>query len=210
MPRRGFSLIELLVVVVILGILFALYMPVLGKARQAAEKTAGGEAVRHEGLSRFAERANEARRKAPRPPTRAECREAFRYAVDTGDGESLVTRPLYVCMDEREFRAYYHTVINPAMSGPLEIRRGLLVARDPEGIEYRLTPVTANVTDLAHFGRFPALWEFLSTNLGDTTLSGRTVGVAWNDGTFERIRYGSGFPASRAVAEAGAAYMRSR
>ena len=184
----GFSLVELLVVLAIISILMAMFAATLSKVRQRAMQIAYAEAMRQDRIGRLAEDANIVRRE-PRPrPGRAACRAAYRQVLKTAKGEGLVTELRYIVRNEAEFRAYWHTLINPAAAAPLEYDgAGNLLARDPEGRVFELPPVPRNAWELVdRYASVPVMWEFLATDMGNTTLTGLACSVVYSDGRIER------------------------
>jgi len=203
--RKGFSLVELLVVVAIISILMALYMGTLHKAMGKARRVAKEQGHRQEYLGRMADNANIARDSGAQwstpsgGPGRADCRAAYRQKLeDTG---SFATELLYVVKSEEEFRAYWNTVVNPEATDPLTIEGGVLVAQDPEGNTYLLPVIRDFHEAAARYGVFPVAWEFLSTDMGNTTLDGIGTSVLYSDGHIAYKRYPTGYPACKSVAE---------
>lgn len=191
---RGFSLIETLVVMAIIAILMALYLPVLAKAMRKAEEVAVKEGGRQQFIGRMADNANSAGRSDARPDREA-CRAAFRRKVD----DVIATEVLYVVTNDDEFRAYYYTIINPAQTGPLVYSSGgEVIVQDDLGNSYTL-PAVDNVID--DHPTFPLGWEFISTNLQDTSSGTIGTNVLYSDGHVVYVRYPEGYPASPTVAE---------
>jgi len=201
--KRGFSLVELLVVLAIISILMAMYLSTFSKVRQKAHQIAYVEAMRQRHLGELADGANIAYRE-PRPrPGRAECRAAYRRTLRTGKNEMLVTELRYVVLDEPEFAAYWHTLIDPDASAPLEYdASGNLLAADPEGNTFSLPPVPNNAWELLDdYPSFAVMWEFLATDMGNTTLTGLNCAVLYTDGHVDRVRYPGKYPVCPTVAE---------
>jgi prepilin-type N-terminal cleavage/methylation domain-containing protein len=196
-PQRGHSLIELLICVTIIGILMALYMPVLAKARRKAVQVAGGEAMRQKRIAKEADGANSVRPPSvDNLPDRDACRNAYLQILQTGKHEIFVTELLYAIDGEAEFAAYWHTLINPSASGPLEFDGGVLLAKDEVGTEFRLKALGAALPDSG-----PVLWDFLSTNMADTTMTGLGINVHYADGRTAFMKYPGAYPCCATVAE---------
>lgn len=199
---RGFSLLELLVVVAIISILMAFYMSTLGKARQKALNVVQAEGLRQRHIGRMADNANSGGMTYPEPPDREACRAAYRQIIALSEGDSAITVPLYVVRDDAEFGAYWHTLIDPEASEELDFQGNTLLAKDDAGEVYPLTPMPDDPMDLAEKGLLvPVVWEFLSTKPDEMTGDGFGINVGYSDGHVVHFRYPGEFPATRTVAE---------
>lgn len=196
--RRGFSLLETLISIAIIMILVGMTLPVLSRARQKALQVAEKEGLRQLTISALAGwgKSNDGSREA--------CREAFRQEIRAGKNSMVITEMLYVVTDVAEFRAYFHTLIDSAASGPLEFDDyGNLLAADEEGQVYALPPMRID----GSIGTVPVAWTFLSSNMAHN--SSGTIGteVVYSDGHVQYIRYHDGFPALPAVASLSNKFM---
>jgi len=204
--RDGFSLVELLIVVAIIGILVSMYLGVLGRARAKAKLIASSEAVRQRHLGRLAKNANIAERGEVEKPGRDECRDAYREMLDTGSGPALTTFLLYEVRSEEEFRAYWYTLIDPNVSEPLEFDGGKLVARNEDGDEYELPVLDENRTK----GElFPIGWGFLSTDMSEMDSGSLGANVLYSDGHIEYMPYPNNYPVCPIVAELSHEFVQS-
>lgn len=197
--RRGHSLVESLVVIAIIAILFATQAPALSRAVRAARQMEAQHSIRQEGIGRMADNANSDRTYRRASVTRDEARAAFRRAVKVAQGEILVTEMLYEVRTEAEFRAYWHTLIDPAASAALEFDGGYLEARDPEsGETFELRPVEESFMPSGDYVR---MWEFLTTRGDSSTASTGRITIMKANGQIDALRYPGEFPAVRVVAE---------
>ena len=203
--RQGFSLLELLICVTIIGILMMLYLPVLGKAKQKAVHTAEKEGLRQHHIGRMADGANTGSTLTS-IPDRDECREAFRHTIRVGKHDMIVTELRYVVQTEAEFRAYYHTLIEPASTDPLEYdRRGNLVATDPEGNTFALRPMDL----LTEQEVVVVAWSFLSSDMSESSSGAFGAEVIYSDGRVRFVRYKETFPAVPTVAILSHKFMQT-
>lgn len=194
--RQGFSLIELLICIGIIGILMALYLPVLSKARHKAVQVAEKEGLRQHHLGKVADGAN-AGTTLTSLPDREECVEAFRHEVDLGKHEMVVTELRYAVQNEDEFRAYYHTLINPDNTTPLEYDEfGSLLAQDPDGNTYALRPIDL----LTETETVVLAWTFISSVPAESSSGALGADVIYTDGHVGFVRYNDAFPAVPTVA----------
>jgi prepilin-type processing-associated H-X9-DG protein len=195
----------LLVVVAIISILTSMYLTAFSRARQQALQVVRAEGMRQEHLGQLADTANTARLESQISLRfdRDECREAYRKTIETSKGDIWVTQLLYVVRNEAEFAAYWHTLIDEDATDPLEYDgRGRLIAEDEDGNEFRLAPMGWNLWwTNARYGRVPVLWDFLSTDLGETSSGSVGANVLYADGHLEYQTYPGQFPVCRAVAE---------
>lgn len=197
--RSGVSLIELLVVLTIIMILMALYLGVLSRALSKAKQVAAAEGLRQHGLGQLADNANIARPQKIVFPTREECRRAYRQVFQGGKNELIVTELLYRVVNEKQFEAYWYTLIDPEATGPLEFDGSQLVARDAAGNVYYL-PLLPTLADSTS-APIPVAWEFLSTNPRYMSSESLGINVLYSDGHVAFVPYPHGYPACRTVAE---------
>lgn len=194
---QGFSLVETLVVLAILSILMAMLVTSLTKALRMAKATAAGETMRHGGIERSMDEPS------PLDNPRAAAREAFRQTVDYGKGETIVSELLFVVQTDDEFRAYWHTLLNPRNSGPVEFSEdGTLMAQKPSGHLFRLPRVGTD-----RVSGYPIAWEFISTDLSETSRGDLGGMVVYHGGATEYVRYPGPFPMTPAVASLSHRYM---
>ncbi|MBI4556235.1 MAG: type II secretion system protein [Candidatus Hydrogenedentes bacterium] len=206
---RGFSLIELMVVLAIISILMAMYLPILSKVMRKAEQIAVKEGFRQEQLGRFADNANIAHPTAPPAPTREQCRQAYRRTVETSREPAIVTELAFVVRNDAEFKAYWNTVLNPSASGPLDIdAAGNLIATDEDDNEFRLPPLHDIWDAASRYGAVPVLWEFLSSVPAEMSAHNLGIEVLYADGHVEYLRYPNVFPATPVVAELGHRFVQ--
>ncbi len=195
----GFSLVELLVVVAIIGILASMYMAALARARAKARQIAAVEAIRQEHIGRLADNANIARPQVSKGPGRKECRKKYRHILDTGSGDTMVTTLMYMVRSEDEFKAYWYTLIDPKASGPLEFKGNKLVARDDRGKKFELLSLDAALRKEVEL--FPKAWEFISTDMADMESGSIGANVLYSDGHIEYKHYPGDYPICKTVAE---------
>ena len=200
--RNGFTLVELLIVVAIIAIIASMYMAALGRARAKAKQMANSEAIRQRHLGHLADNANSVDRQEIELPDRDECRDT----LDTGSGPALTTFLLYEVRTLDEFRAYWHTLINPDARGPLEFDGGRVVARDKDGDEYNLRVLDENRTQ----GKlFPIGWEFLSTDMSEMDSGSLGANVLFSDGHIEFMSYPNDYPVCPTVAELSLEFVQA-
>lgn len=188
--RKGYSLLETLICVAIIAILMALQLPVLSKALRKAKEVAVKEGLHQRQIASMAgDTQFDAR------PGRDTCRAAYRQMYQ----ESWVTELKYVVRTEQEFAAYWNTLIRPSATEPLEYTAsGELVAQDALGNVYYLKAL--NPADPPGETAIVG-WEFISTNLAETTSGTLGTNVLYTDGRAVYIRYPGEFPMTRLVAE---------
>jgi prepilin-type N-terminal cleavage/methylation domain-containing protein/prepilin-type processing-associated H-X9-DG protein len=196
--RDAFSLVELLVVVAIIGVLAALLVPALSRARSKAEGIAAVEAMRQKHIGELASNAN-----APWPqdfdaPDQWDCRDAYARVLETGSGEAYVTELLYKVRNEAEFKAYWHTMINPDAEDEPEFEGSMLVARDDSGREYKLIPLELHMLKEK---AFPVAWEFLSTDMAEMSSGSIGANVMYSDGHVKYMSYPGKYPVCKSVAD---------
>ena len=198
--RGGYSLVETLVVISIICILMALYLPTLSRAMQKAKDVRDKEGLRQKYIGQMADGANIANA-SPSRPTKADCRAAYRQEM----GEAIVTELLYVVYDEAEFVAYWNTMIRADAPDPPDYSgNGRLIAKDAIGNTYLLAQV-----DMAHPSGelFPVAWVFISTNLSETSSGDIGSNVLYSDGHGLYVRYPGEYPMTRFVAELSHRFM---
>lgn len=201
---RGFSLLELLVCVAIIGFLLAMYSSSLTKAMRMAKDTATGEAMRQGNIARQSEPGERAL--ANSEALRQQARDYFRRTVNNGTEDALITQILFKVETDDEFRAYYHTLLNPENTEPLVIDQGVLLAKDELGRVFNLTSIDkAGTTPSASFA---IAWQFLSTNGAEMGGFSRSIRVQYNDGRVLSLIYPDRFPVSPTVAELGHEFMK--
>lgn len=195
----GFSLVELLVVIAIISILAAFYAATLSKAMRKAKEVRAKEGIRQDNIGRMADNANGGESNASQSDEdlRQNCRASFRRFIDLGQSEhSCVTELLYVVQDATEFKAYYHTLIDPANTEAIEYNGQNPVVKDGSGNKYTLSPVPFSGSST-----IPVMWEFVAVEMAKTTLNGLGLNVLYADGHTDYVTYPGKFPACREVAE---------
>lgn len=199
--QGGFGLLELLIVVAIIGILFALYSGALTKATRLAKSTATGESMRQSNIGRMAK--GDKKQSTDPQVLREKAQDRFRQIVDTGKNDAIVSQLLFVVNNDREFQAYYHTLLNPDNTDPIEfVRNGWMVALDDDGRSFELKPVhMAN-------SQSPIGWEYLSTNPSEMATGALVIQVQYGDGHVQTMKYPDSFPATKTVAELGHAFLQ--
>ncbi|MCL4217795.1 MAG: type II secretion system GspH family protein [Candidatus Hydrogenedentes bacterium] len=205
--NRGFSLVELLVVIAIISILMAMYMSVGSRALSRAKQLAASEGMRQEHLGHVADNANIAYQQQEISPDRAACRAAYRQTRDTGREEIIYTELLYEVPDESYFKAYWHTLINPSATAPLEFTAdGRLIAKDEHDNKFVMRPLDNRLNARTPI---PVTWEYLSRDPKDTSHGLLGINVLYSDGHVMYMRYPSYYPAVRSVADLSWEFLHS-
>ncbi len=196
MRRRGFSLIETLVVLAIISILMLMLTTALVKAVRMAKSTAAGEEMRQERIGSEAAKIHEGEK--PRTPaeTVQEARKKFRK-VGQGGMQKITSTVLFVVQNDNEFQAYWNTLLNPWNPNLPEFTdNGSLIAIAQNGTRYELPPVGTEIKG----GAYPVTWEFISTELHETGRGDLGGNVIYSDGRREYVAYPREFPMTRSVA----------
>lgn len=192
--QSGFSLLELLVSVAIIGILLALYSGALSKAMRYAKTTAAAESMHQSDIMRRLG-------KEVSDPI-----DAYRRTIEVGkDQQAIITEMAYVVENDAEFRAYWNTLIAPNYTGPIEFEPdGALRAIDPEGNVFILPRISVEADK---GGSFIIAWDFFSTDLKDTALGNLGSNVLYSDGRVKYVKYKAEFPVTETVARLSRQYM---
>jgi len=200
--RGGFSLLELLICVAIIGVLMALSSQALSKAFRAAKQTAAAEGMHQEQIAGLVEGSPEWNA----ANLRNHAREKYRKIIDTGKQDSIITELVFHVHTDEEFRAYWHTLLNPERTENLEFTSdGRLIATDDADNTSYLVRMEH---DCLYSGEaHPSMWDYLSTSLSDMSTGSTTIQVLYLDGDIQKIKYGRTFPATRTVADLGHRYM---
>ena len=197
--RRGFSMVETLVVLAIMMVLFTLLVPTLTRAVRMAKRTAEGQEMRSEHVGDIAQAIHERPLRLTPQETISVARSNFRFEDEPGR-KKFITRLLYTVRNDQEFRAYWHTLLNPNNTALPELTRGgELVAFKPEGQRFELLPVHGgtHVPGPAYLVK----WDFISTRLAETGRGEVGGNVVYSDGRVVYVPYPQKFPMTRQVAE---------
>ena len=200
--QRGHTLIETLVVLAIIGTLMAMAMPHYVRAIRMAKQTAADEAKRQEYLVRedFA--------KSPElgPQLRAQARELFRKRVNAGNFDIFISEMLFGVSTDAEFAAYWHTLLNPANTAPLEFAGNRLLAVDSTGSTFEL-PVLGGQIVPGMTEKHVIAWDFLSTNMAHSSIGSLGTTAQYITGERAYLSYPGAFPATPLVASLSQQFM---
>lgn len=196
--RRGHTLVESLVVVAIIMVMLSVALPHYWSAIRLAKQTAAAEAHHQRTIAHSVDGPDA-------PGMREDARRAYREMVDAGKFETAITEMLYVVTNDAEFEAYWHTLIDPANTEPLEFRDGELVARDFSGEVFFLKRIR-DAQGYPARGEYPVGWDFISTNMAHMTVGGLGATVAYS--THQAyVKYPGAFPVTPVVARLSARFM---
>ncbi len=207
--RHGFTLVELLVVIAIISIIAAMYASTLIKVREKAKQVVAKEGMRQGNIGRMADSANIARPNRSAPTDDARVRELARteFRQDVGD-DVFVSRPTYLVRNDDEFRAYWHTLLNPENTDPLEFSGNTLLAKDEAGNTYELLLLDGQLDSNSAGADAVIAWEYFSTHLGDANTSSIGANVLSINGDIQYVRYPGRFPITETVAELSHQFMQ--